>query len=440
MLGLAAVWVVGSLAAAAFVLQYLFMTNLERDVAKDLEAAMTRVIALIDLNAAVPALAGPLPDPRYETPLGGRYWQIEATDGSGALRSRSLWDMVIPAQGQGDGLRHFSGPDGWHLVYVTRSIDVGGRTLQVSVGEDHDPIHAAGTAFLWDVVWLFSLLGALILAAAWLQLRLGLVPLTRLREEIDRIRQGAQTRLDVAFPSELLPLVDEVNALLGEREANIERARERASDLAHGLKTPLAALHGIAIRVREKGNAADADLIDDMAFEMSRRVDYQMRLSTIRLRSHGHRESASLNSAILRTIAVLKKTGRGEELHWLAQLEEEITVDIHRQDLMELVGVLLENAAHWASSRVIVRCVTSNAKAMLAILDDGPGIPEDQLSLLGERGQRLDQSKPGTGLGLAIAREIVALNGGKIQLSKSDIGGLAVTITFRLAQPELPAP
>ena len=430
---MAALWVLGSLAAATWILHYLFVTSLERDVGRDLDAAMTRVIALIDLDAPTSALTGPLPDPRYDTPLGGRYWQVESLKGGPTLRSRSLWDMTIPAQGRADGLHHYSDEADLHLIFVTRTISIENKDLQVTVGEDHEPIHTAGLEFLWDTIRLFSLLGLLIMIAAWLQLRLGLAPLNRLREAIDQIRRGGQARLDTSFPTELEPLVDEVNALLDEREANIERARQRASDLAHGLKTPLAALHGIALRVRDKGNAPDADLIDDLAFEMSKRVDYQMRLSTIRLRSGGHRESASLNGAVLRTIAVLKKTGRGETLHWIADLAEDLVIDIHRQDLMELVGVLLENAAFWATSRVLVRTRQSEARAVLEIIDDGPGIAEDRLPELGKRGQRLDQSAPGTGLGLAIATEIVALNHGQMQFGKSEFGGLSVSINLEIA-------
>lgn len=432
-MALAVLWVIGSLAAAALALQYLFVNSLERDVRRDLEAAMTRVIALIDLDAPTAALTGPLPDPRYETPLGGRYWQLGAVDGDETLRSRSLWDMTIPAWGKPDGLYHFSQASGWHLIFVTRTIEVNGRDLQVAVAEDHDPIHVAGSLFLWDVVRLFCILGVLILAAAWLQLRLGLAPLNRLRDAIDQIRRGGQSRLDSPYPQEVQPLVDEVNALLGEREANIERARQRASDLAHGLKTPLAAMHGIALRVREKGNEDDADLIDDLAFEMSKRVDYQMRLSALRLRSGEHRERASLNSAVLRTITVLKKTSGGEALHWLADLPQDCMVDIHRLDLMELVGVTLENAAKWAVSRVVVRTSISGEAAQLEIMDDGPGVPDERLDHLGQRGQRLDETTPGTGLGLAIANEILAINGGQIAFRKAEIGGLLVRMTLPLA-------
>jgi signal transduction histidine kinase len=433
LMALSTIWVIGSLAASAIVLQYLFVSSLERDVRQDLEAALTRIVALLDEDAPQIGLSSPLPDPRYDTPLGGRYWQIEVPESQVLLRSRSLWDMVLPVTSDEARVGHFEHEDKWHIIYVARTIAIGEKTVRLTVGEDHRPIHEAARLFLWDTVRLFALLGALILVAAWFQLRLGLAPLDKLRSAVDAVRQGRSPRLIGRFPTEVRPLANEVSALLDERDANLERARQRASDLAHGLKTPLAALHGIAIRVRDKGNGRDADLIDDLAFEMSKRVDYQMRLATLRLRSSEHRESASLNNAVLRTIAVLKKTGRGEALHWLADLPQDHQVDIHRQDLMELVGITLENAAKWASTRITVRSMVLKAHATIEISDDGPGIPEERLSQLGERGQRLDEATPGNGLGLAIASEILALNKGRIDFRRGETGGLVVALTLPLA-------
>jgi signal transduction histidine kinase len=427
-------WVAISLVAAAFVLQQLFVVNLEREVRADLEAAMTRLVALADFVVPVPILTTPMADPRYETPLGGRYWQIENLATGELVRSRSLWDMTIPAEREpGDGLRHFDGPDHWHLLYLSRKITVGDNAFRVVLAEDHDPVHQAATVFRWDMAQLFILLGILIVAAAWLQLRLGLAPLNRLREAVDTVRKGQASRLADGFPAEVMPVVEEVNSLLAERDATTERARRRASDLAHGLKTPLAALHGIALRVRDKGNASDADLIDDLAFEMSKRVDYQMRLASLRSRSAEHRESASLNTAVIRTLTVLKKTGRGEDLHWMADLREDCDVDINRQDLLELVGVTLENATKWAASKIVIHTVPGRDTVQLQIEDDGPGVPTERLGQLGQRGQRLDESTPGDGLGLAIAGEILALNGGTIDFGKADAGGLAVTLTLPLS-------
>jgi signal transduction histidine kinase len=434
-MGLAAVMVVLALILAGFILHTLFVANLERDVERDLEAALSRIVALIDPVAMPPQLRAPLPDPRYDLPLGGRYWQIEDRASGAVTRSRSLFDQEIdPGRIEAGGTGHFTNAEGLHLILISRPIELGIRRFVVTVGEDHDRIHEAGMRYAWDIARLFSLLALAILGVAWAQLILALRPLNRLRKGVDDVRQGDVGRLTGDFPSEIQPLVDEVNALLSERETLAERGRRRAADLAHGLKTPLAALHGVAMRLRDRGDEDDASALDDLAIEMSDRVDYQMRLASLRTRSRDHRESSALNTAILRTMTVLRKTGRGETLHWKVSLEEELSVDIHRQDLLELVGVTLENAAKWAASTVVVETSRLGGLARLTVADDGPGLDEENLQNLGRRGQRHDQAKPGSGLGLAIATEILELNGGNISFEKADIGGFRIEIKIPLSK------
>lgn len=433
----AAIWVVISLVAVAVVLQYLFTVNVERSARDDLQAALSRLAALIVAEADPPAIRVPMADPRYDTPFGGRYWQIEALDTGRVTRSRSLWDQNIEVAGDDEGLFNQALSDDRQLIVLTRRLQVddagGPRAYRVTVGQDHGPILRASQAFARDATRVLILLGLVILAAAYLLLVFGLGPISRMRQSIEAVRNGGATRLEGAFPSEVEPLVDELNRLLAVRAVMTDRARARAADLAHGLKTPLAALHGIADRLRENGNGADADLLQDLSFEMSERVDYQLKLSVLRTRTGADKVSSSLNTAVLRTLAVLKKTGRGEALHWIAELGTDLPVDIHQQDLMELVGVLMENAAKWAVSRVIVQSRLVAGRAVLEICDDGPGIPDHQAPRLGERGHRLDESLPGTGLGLSIAREILALNDGEIRFERADIGGLAVSFSLPVA-------
>ena len=437
MMGLAVVWVLASLLAAGLALQYLFSNNIERATREDLDAALTRLAALIVPSTDEPSLSAPLPDPRYDTPFGGRYWQLEQVETGKIARSRSLWDFVIDAPRTDDLVHHQQGPDGSHLILRTRQLEIEddgeARTYLVTVAQDHGPIHAATQRFGQDVTQVLAVLGALIVLAAWLQIRIGLSPIRGVKLAIEAVRRGDMARLEGPFPTELGPLVQEVNGLLDARETMMERARARAADLAHGLKTPLAAINGIAERLREKGNDSEADLLQDLGFEMSERVDYQMRLAALRVRTSAHSMRSSLNSAVIRTLTVLKKTGRGEMLHWVADLADDCWVDVHRQDLMELVGITLENAAKWASSRIVVRSMSSDEKAVLEICDDGPGIPADQLQSLGTRGVRLDQSLPGSGLGLAIAAEILDINRGSMTFAEAPGGGLVVTLTLPLS-------
>lgn len=443
MMALAIVWVVASLIAAGLALQYLFSVNIERMSREDMEAAMSRLAAVIVPETPVPSVSVPLPDPRYATPFGGRYWQIEALDNGEIARSRSLWDVVLDTKPSESSVHYENGPDGQHLLLLSRRLEIQGndgkRAYLVTVGQDHGPLHETTLRFGRDLSRVLLLLGGLIILAAWLQIKLGLAPIRGVRTAIESVRRGDTGRLEGRFASELDPLMQEVNGLLEARDTMMERARARAADLAHGLKTPLAAVDGIADRLREKGGHADADLLQDLTLEMSERIDYQLRLAALRVRTSAHAARSSLNTAVIRTLTVLKKTGRGEGLHWIAELADDCWVDIHRQDLMELVGVTLENAAKWASSRVTVRTAREAGEAVIEICDDGPGIPQEQLQLLGVRGRRLDETLPGSGLGLAIAGEILDINHGSMSFSRAQIGGLIVTLRLPLADQSPPA-
>jgi signal transduction histidine kinase len=443
MMGLAVVWVVASLLAAGLALQYLFGINIERTSREDMEAALSRLAAVIVPTTPTPSLSVPLPDPRYAIPFGGRYWQIEALDNGEIARSRSLWDFVLDVHASDNTVHYDNGPDNEHLILLTRRLEIegagGSRPYLVTVGQDHGPMHEAAQRFARDVTRVLLLLGGLIILAAWLQIKLGLAPIRRVKTAIEAVRRGDAGRLEGQFPTELNPLVQEVNGLLEARDTMMERARARAADLAHGLKTPLAAVDGIADRIREKGGEADANLLQDLTFEMSERIDYQLRLAALRVRTSSHAARSSLNTAVIRTLTVLKKTGRGEGLHWIAELTDDCWVDIHRQDLMELVGVTLENAAKWASSRVTVRTSCEDGQAVVEVCDDGPGIPHEQLQTLGVRGRRLDESLPGSGLGLAIAAEILDINHGSMSFNRAQIGGLIVTLRLPLAEQSLSA-
>jgi signal transduction histidine kinase len=444
MMGLAVLWVIASLFAAGLALQYLFNINIERSARENMEAALARLAAVIVPSSEAPALTTPLPDPRYATPFGGRYWQIEAVETGAIARSRSLWDFVIDTSDTDNAIGYQAGPDDTRLIVLTRRLEIEGAdgpiSFWVTVGQDYGPIHVASQQFSRDVVQVLLPLGILIILAAWLQVIFGLAPIGRVKRAIEAVRSGQTGQLQGHFPTELRPLVQEVNDLLAAREEMMERTRARAADLAHGLKTPLAAVHGIAEQLREKGRDAEATLLQDLSLEMSERIDYQMRLAALRVRTSAHLARSSLNSAVIRTLTVLKKTGRGETLHWIAELTDDCWVDVHRQDLMELVGVTLENAAKWALSRVIIRSMRYEDHAILEICDDGPGIQEDQLKSLGTRGVRLDQSSSGSGLGLAIASEILEINGGSIAFSRAQVGGLIVTITLPLTRTATAAP
>jgi len=436
----AAVWVTLTVLVTGAAIFYLFRASVERDTRADLEATLDRLSALIEPGAEGSLLRGRLPDPRYELPYGGVYWQIEEAGGAVLDRSRSLWDheLAVPASAQDrPQLANLPGPDGQMLAALVRQVDfgaaAGGRAYVVTVAEDRSILDQTISEFGGDMALALLTLGVAILGAAWLVVQTGLSPLDTVRRGVEAVRRGGADKLVDGYPTEVMPLVAEVNELLSLRDKSVEFARARAADLAHGLKTPLQVLTATTDRLRKAGDRANAAAIDDIVAEMSDRIDYQLRLARLRLRAQSDVISTSLNTALTRTVAVLRQTHAGESLAWNLGLGPDVTVNIDGQDLLELAGVLLENAAKWAKTRVDVTVRPDDDFAEVTIADDGPGLSDEQIARLGVRGRRLDESRRGSGFGMAIAMEILELNNGGVVLGRSPHGGLEVRLRLPVA-------
>lgn len=436
LLGGAALWIILALLVAGLAIGWMFTANVERSMRAGLTASLNRLVAQIDPLAVDPVPSDALPDPRYATPLSGIYWQVEAVGAADVWRSRSLGDHVLDtsaatAPGGAERFSTLAGPSGQSLSGMVREVsfaDAGPKVFRITLAEDRALLDESIRRFGGDLIGALAMLGVALILAAWLQVQLGLKPLESLREGIGAVRRGEEQKLPAHYPAEVLPLVGEVNELLAQQQKSMEFARARAADLAHGLKTPLSVLRNLAAHMQTTGHAEAGEQVDEIVGEMDDRVEYQLRLSRLRMRTRAHQLSASLNETVDRTIAVLSRTQEGEELDWQVRLAPGLKVDIDRHDLMELVGVILENAAKWGKSAVRVEGRTDGTFAELTISDDGPGLTEEQIARLGVRGQRHDETRRGSGLGLAIALEVVALNAGTVHFARAAEGGLAATV------------
>jgi signal transduction histidine kinase len=437
----AALWILLALVVAGLAIGWTFRANVERQVQEGLVASLNRLVAQIDPFAPAPVPEGALPDPRYATPFSGIYWQVEDIATGEAWRSRSLWDQVLatgdsPSAG-GELFVTLPGPDNQALSALLREIRFATgtdqvRAFRVTLAENRALLDESIRRFGIDLAVALAVLAVALIAAAGLQVQLGLLPLQSVRAGIGAVRRGETPTLPPDYPAEVLPLVGEVNELLTQQQKSIDFARARAADLAHGLKTPLSVLKTLGASLADKGDAESAKLVDEIASEMDDRVDYQLRLSRLRLRTKAHQLSASLNEAVDRTVAVLVRTRDGERLTWQVEMSPGLVVDIDRHDLTELVGVMLENAAKWGKSTVRIEGRAEGGSAVLVVADDGPGLSEAQIAKLGARGQRLDENQRGSGLGIAIALEIVAINSGSVSFGPAAEGGLGVRIELPL--------
>jgi signal transduction histidine kinase len=276
-------------------------------------------------------------------------------------------------------------------------------------------------------------LGALALAligGVALQIRLGLRPLSRLTEDLQRVRTGRVERIPGAQPTEVAPLVAELNTLLDQNAANLERARRHVANLAHGLKTPLATL---AIIMDERAWYADGRL-KPLVMTMDRRIRHH--LSRARLAALGGPERAHtfLAPRVADHIGAFGKLYAEKGLTYEARIAPGITLACEAQDLDELLGNLLDNASKWARHRVVVAADRVGPRVEMTIEDDGPGLSDEQADDVMRAGHRLDESAPGYGFGLPITRELAELYGGTFALGRSVIGGLRAVVTLPAAR------
>jgi signal transduction histidine kinase len=420
-----------ALAVAAFGLTLLFERHVERRVTAELAVYLDQITAGIDRSrSGALEVSRPPADPRFETPLSGLYWQVRA--GGELLRSRSLWDetLALPPDALADGAVHehrITGPGGASLIVLERSVRLparlGGGALRAAVALDTADVGAATRAFAVDLLPYLTLLALVLIASAGVQVTVGLRPLAGVRARLAGIRGGAERRLGEAFPDEIRPLAAEVDGLLTAREAAVERARARAADLAHGLKTPLQVLAGDVQRLRDRGETAIADDIEQVAAAMRRTVERE--LARARLAAGGGDARADVAAVAAAVLAVIVRTPAGAALAWSTDIPAGAIARIDPDDLAEALGNLVENAARHARGRVEVRCTIAGDEIAIAVVDDGPGIAADRLEGLLVRGARLDADPHGAGLGLAIVGDIADGWGGRLTLASTPEGTTA---------------
>jgi signal transduction histidine kinase len=279
------------------------------------------------------------------------------------------------------------------------------------------------------ISWLAMLALGLILLAT-LQTLYGLWPLRELRHAIAEMRGGKSRRVIAAqLPNEVAPLVDELNLLLEHNEKQAEEAREHAGNLAHALKTPLTVIMNAAT-----AQAGDLDeTVIREATTMRRQVDHHLaRARAVGRRGHAHSRAEAWTSleSVERAVSRLYDHVRIDMTG-----EKTLTAHVERQDLDEMLGNLIENAAKYGGGSVFVTVAKVDGFVEFAVEDDGMGIPEEDRLRIFDRGVRLDSSKPGTGLGLAIVRDVAEIYGGSVSLEESeDMGGLLARLRLPAAE------
>ena len=434
MIGIAALWIAILLGVGGYALERVLNSAVTNNFDSQLDYVLTSMIASAEIGPEGEVLFNRAPaDQRFLEPYSGLYYQITG-EGFDPFPSRSLWDRRLQVRPpHGDEEFHFYDSEEFPMERLRvgeRDVRLPGSPVlwRFQVAQSRDILDEDISVLRKTLVRSFGILGLGLTILAALQAIYGLWPLRRVRRAIAAIRSGEKSRIEERLPREIEPLTNELNALLEHNEIQAEEARRHAGNLAHALKTPLTVITNAA-------TAHSPDLADTVCREattMRRQVDHHL----ARARAISRRSSAHARAHVWPSLESVERA--------VSRLHENVTVDlagdkeawvrVERQDLDEIVGNLIENAAKYGNGRVFVTVKTTPECVEIEVEDDGSGIPEAQRIAIFDRGARLDTGKPGTGLGLAIVRDVAEIYGGSIQLEESeDLGGLLARLRLPIA-------
>jgi signal transduction histidine kinase len=393
------------------------------------------------------SLTGSADGPPFERRRRGWYWQV--TGPKNTLRSQSLdgADLDLPDAAEiaarpppppprgdrppkdgrpkerpksADG----PGPDDDRLHYRIQQIAVSGTPATIVVSSPRDAVWGPLREAMTTLAIALGVLGIALVLAIMLQVRLGLRPLERLRQSVADVRAGRSERVPSRQPLEVQPLVNELNGLLDQNAANLERARRHVANLAHGLKTPLATL---AISLSNPDRTRP-DQLAPMVDLMERRIRHHLGRARAAVLSGPVRMQTVIAPRIRDLGDVLAKVHAERNIALTSAIPDDLAVACEPQDFDEMAGNLMENAFKWARGQVTIRAMPDQAMTRLVIEDDGSGLRPEQIETVLRPGERLDESAPGFGFGLSITRELAELYGGNVAFGASELGGLKVSL------------
>lgn len=425
-LGLAAVLVIVGLVLLQTSL-WLFESGLQRSLETDLREETEGLLLAVVRGSDGMKLDTQRLNPRYQRAFSGHYFRIELPGRT--WRSRSLWD-ASPDWPDAPGLAPelLAGPQGQRLLAYTAHYRREGQPIVISVAQDYSPIL---DSFARVRLGGLGLVGVALLVFVLLQryaVSLALRPLERARQQIAQLQQGQRQQLEGDVPLELQPLVEQINHLLQHTDETLKRSRNALGNLGHALKTPLAVLTSLLQREELAAHPELRAALAEQLGQIQQRVSRE--LGRARLAGEvlpgGHFDCDAELPALFDTLAAIHRPGL--DLRWQAPPGCRLPWD--REDMLELLGNLLDNACKWAAGQVRLSIARDERGYVLDVDDDGPGIPADRRERALARGGRLDENAQGHGLGLSIVGDIVAAWQGDWELAQGPLGGLRVRVVL----------
>jgi signal transduction histidine kinase len=440
-----------AIVVAAVAVGFVLHRFVQGQIDQRLDTQVTFLSSMLRANSdGMLTLSGSADGPPFERRRRGWYWQV--TGPKNTLRSQSLDgadldlpdDFAVrpppppradrppsegrPKEGRPNDNRPKAadgpGPDDDRLHYRIKQIMVSGMPATIVASAPRGAVWGPLREAMTTLAISLGVLGIALVLAIMLQVRLGLRPLERLRLSVADVRAGRSERVPSRQPLEVQPLVSELNGLLDQNAANLERARRHVANLAHGLKTPLATL-AISLSNPDRSKADQLGSVVDL---MERRIRHHLGRARAAVLSGPVRTQTVIAPRIRDLGDVLTKVHAERAIVLTIEIAGDVAVACEQQDFDEMAGNLMENAFKWARSRIAIRVVPDQGMTRLVIEDDGPGLRPEQISKVLQPGERLDESAPGFGFGLSITRELAELYGGSVELDASETGGLRVSL------------
>lgn len=427
---------VAGLILTGFMVTYLMRTYVTQGFHEEMQIHIDELGALTTVNeTGQPYLLRALSDPRFGAQNSGLYWEVRRK-GFAALRSPSLAMNDLSGTMATTQNKHWAitrGPKGDTLEYgKTEPARDHGPPLELSIATDMTVVEATLDDFTGPLAWTLIGFAAMMAALGSAQVFYGLRPLKRATLAIAQIRDGKQTAMVGKYPSEIRPLVNDINGFLEANATIVRSARVQAGNLAHGLRTPLAIIMDEAERLSDAGHKKSADSVLRQIDQMQRQIEYHL--------------------ARVRSAAMIPTPGRIASLRAVVDPIRQAMVRLHGEreiaiccgsfpdlilacddvDLGEMLSSLLDNACKWAKARVMLSWHAEDGVAQIMIDDDGAGIAPPIREHVFSIGERLDDATPGHGLGLSIVRNLVRIYGGDVVLEDSPLGGLRARIMLPL--------
>jgi len=438
--GVSMAWLVLTSVGLTAVFYWSALREFDQSLSEDIDTLLSGTVVTPQGQVYAPAIT----DARATRAFSGEYWELAEFGDDGRLHvagpehdqvSRSLHDQELawPADlskrlAASDGRLVFYetiGPEQQKLRVAVRAFRIEGypRPVIFVAAQDHSHLDEDLKGFAVITAAFLFVLGAGLIGAVFLQVRVGLAPLFGMRREVVEVRVGERARLSEALPSEIQPLARELNALLDHNQEVVERQRTHVGNLAHALKTP------ISVMLAEARGAPGllAEVVERQAASMQQQVEYHLRRARAAARSAASGERTAVAEVLDELSRMLERVFPDGEIEWDA--DDDLYFAGERQDLQEMAGNLMENACKWRRGRVrVTAALGAPGRIGLIVEDDGPGLPADARDAALRRGQRLDESTPGSGLGLSIVTDLVNAYGGKVLLGDSRLGGLRVDL------------